>query len=216
MVRLPALCTECGAVYPSPLRARSGESDVAFGVPVRCPGCGAGGRVPPEVMQRIRAMADALRAAELAPGRAEALLDELEAACRAADSREEAVRDALRRAPELGRLAGALPGEDPAQMAVAVRLARVAAELVAPPDLESADETPDLEPDDGPPGLTGRIVREAYERWAPERSEPEEETAEDRARSRLEEAGRNDPCPCGSGEKYKRCHWVEDLRLARG
>ena len=22
--------------------------------------------------------------------------------------------------------------------------------------------------------------------------------------------GRNDPCPCGSGKKYKRCHWTED------
>jgi len=23
-------------------------------------------------------------------------------------------------------------------------------------------------------------------------------------------AGRNDPCPCGSGKKYKKCHSVED------
>jgi preprotein translocase subunit SecA len=23
---------------------------------------------------------------------------------------------------------------------------------------------------------------------------------------RLEKLGRNDPCPCGSGKKYKRCH----------
>lgn len=23
--------------------------------------------------------------------------------------------------------------------------------------------------------------------------------------------GRNDPCPCGSGKKYKRCHAVQDL-----
>ncbi len=26
------------------------------------------------------------------------------------------------------------------------------------------------------------------------------------------ELGRNDPCWCGSGKKYKRCHWVEDHR----
>jgi hypothetical protein len=24
--------------------------------------------------------------------------------------------------------------------------------------------------------------------------------------------GRNDPCPCGSGKKYKRCHWDQDQR----
>lgn len=22
-------------------------------------------------------------------------------------------------------------------------------------------------------------------------------------------SGRNDPCPCGSGRKYKHCHWLE-------
>ncbi len=28
----------------------------------------------------------------------------------------------------------------------------------------------------------------------------------DRERSRYAEVGRNDPCPCGSGLKFKRCH----------
>jgi hypothetical protein len=27
---------------------------------------------------------------------------------------------------------------------------------------------------------------------------------------RLKAAGRNDPCPCGSGRKYKKCHLVQD------
>lgn len=31
--------------------------------------------------------------------------------------------------------------------------------------------------------------------------------------SRLKSAGRNDPCPCGSGKKYKKCHMAEDERL---
>ena len=26
--------------------------------------------------------------------------------------------------------------------------------------------------------------------------------------------GRNDPCPCGSGKKYKKCHMAEDRRAA--
>jgi tetratricopeptide (TPR) repeat protein len=32
----------------------------------------------------------------------------------------------------------------------------------------------------------------------------------DKARARLASTGRNDPCPCGSGKKYKKCHLVED------
>ena len=27
---------------------------------------------------------------------------------------------------------------------------------------------------------------------------------------RLKTTGRNDPCPCGSGQKYKKCHLAED------
>lgn len=38
---------------------------------------------------------------------------------------------------------------------------------------------------------------------APERSS---EDAPDRSGSSLPRVGRNDPCPCGSGKKYKKCH----------
>lgn len=41
-------------------------------------------------------------------------------------------------------------------------------------------------------------------------------TQEERARRRLEEIGRNDPCWCGSGKKYKYCHLREDQQKARG
>jgi tetratricopeptide (TPR) repeat protein len=34
------------------------------------------------------------------------------------------------------------------------------------------------------------------------------------ARARLGAAGRNDPCPCGSGKKYKKCHLVADQAAA--
>jgi tetratricopeptide (TPR) repeat protein len=30
------------------------------------------------------------------------------------------------------------------------------------------------------------------------------------ARTRLQETGRNEPCPCGSGKKYKKCHLATD------
>ena len=31
----------------------------------------------------------------------------------------------------------------------------------------------------------------------------------------MADVGRNDPCPCGSGQKYKRCHWDKELPGAR-
>lgn len=185
--------------------ARAPGSDNAFAVPVPCPGCGAGGRVPPESLRRTAAVAGALAEAGLPPERVEELLDELEAACREADSREDAVLDALDRVPELGRLAGSLPGEGPEEMAAAVRLARAAAAVIA-----------DTEEGAAPEELAERVLSEAYDRYAPERSREEPAGPAARAEARLDAAGRNDPCPCGSGRKYKRCHWMEDREAARG
>ena len=32
---------------------------------------------------------------------------------------------------------------------------------------------------------------------------------------RLKNTGRNDPCPCGSGKKYKKCHLLKDEKALR-
>ena len=43
------------------------------------------------------------------------------------------------------------------------------------------------------------------------KSEPsEKDEKRESARARLASTGRNDPCPCGSGKKYKKCHLAED------
>jgi len=47
----------------------------------------------------------------------------------------------------------------------------------------------------------------------PNQTEADASTDEKRmeaARDRLAKAGRNDPCPCGSGKKYKKCHLRDD------
>jgi preprotein translocase subunit SecA len=41
-------------------------------------------------------------------------------------------------------------------------------------------------------------------RWKHERSPTQPSTSIDR--SPKQKIGRNDPCPCGSGKKYKKCH----------
>jgi hypothetical protein len=43
-----------------------------------------------------------------------------------------------------------------------------------------------------------------------------EEVWEKEARRRLREIGRNDPCWCGSGKKYKHCHLRDDQQQVRG
>jgi preprotein translocase subunit SecA len=91
--------------------------------------------------------------------------------------------------------------------------------MEAPPEPEPAKVTnvaytssDNLEPlspsempaaDGGATGDTGRAVRTA-ERLAGESRVPQQQTPVVRTES--ERVGRNDPCPCGSGKKFKLCH----------
>lgn len=213
MPRLPAACTACEIVYPSPLRAEGPGSDTAFAVPVPCPLCGSGGRVPAEVLRRLTGAVETLRELDAAPGELERALEAMEEVVREADDREEAVLDVLRRVPRVGRLAGLLPGEDPERMAVFVRVLRALAEGLEG-ERSGGGAGAGREGGTGEPALevVSRALADLYERDAPEREEPPDER---RARVRLRETGRNEPCPCGSGEKYKDCHWVEDQRETR-
>jgi len=42
---------------------------------------------------------------------------------------------------------------------------------------------------------------------------PEQKADPAEYQQRLKSTGRNDPCPCGSGKKYKKCHGPEDQAL---
>jgi uncharacterized protein YecA (UPF0149 family) len=46
---------------------------------------------------------------------------------------------------------------------------------------------------------------EAHQKQLPTEEEPELPPPVDTIRSEEPRTGRNDPCPCGSGKKYKKC-----------
>jgi uncharacterized protein YchJ len=64
--------------------------------------------------------------------------------------------------------------------------------------------------------LQAEQARLAAERAERERLEREISAHTSRSTSRTASVrpklGRNDPCWCGSGKKYKRCHWRQDMR----
>ena len=73
------------------------------------------------------------------------------------------------------------------------------------------DEDPSLRPNSIAPEQREKIIAsmavglgEAY-RYFGQRRKHEVATREPAARSTQRKIGRNDPCPCGSGKKYKRC-----------
>src|SRR5687768_8286214 len=62
-----------------------------------------------------------------------------------------------------------------------------------------------------------RLICKVLTAWRPRAATPLLRLGDETALS-VTRAGRNDPCPCGSGRKYKKCHGEADalaLKLAR-
>lgn len=211
MPRIPAICDACGAVSPSPLRTDRSDGDVAFDVPCPCRACGASARVPAEVLQRLAAAVSAALESGLDEEDLERLVDLLPGASGAAGGegtpveRVDVVSRVADGGPDLLPVARSLPEGTNAEL---VAFLRVVARSLA------------LWRQDGEAEVSGALARalevefEAAAEEASDGEELDEETV--RAAERLDAASRNDPCPCGSGRKYKDCHWLEDRRRVRG
>lgn len=222
MPRLPAFCEACGSVFVSPLRAAAAGKGNAFSIPVPCPACEGSGRVPGELLEvcvgAARLFADPDETGS------EAFLSLLSNPPESVDApREELLSRTARRAPAFVDLARRLPAERPAVVRGVGRLLGRIRDEVAAAGRPAGDGGRDGRGDDGAAGrpeaeLEGAALR-AVEAFlgdeAVEGESPDEPEDVARARRRREEAGRNDPCPCGSGDKYKECHWVPDLRTTR-
>lgn len=223
MPTLPAFCRSCDAVYPSPLRAERPGEENRFEVPLPCPRCGEEGRVPPALLRSTAAAVEHVRRAGRRSGEEGAahpadLLADLRSRVAGSLSRLELARRLGEEAPGL---ADALPGEvgPDDEVRPYLRLWAEAAALLR--EADGGEEGPGRSPADGEggggeAGIAARAVERLLERVG-EAAAPDEVSKETaRARSRLRSAGRNDPCPCGSGEKYKECHWRADLETTRG
>ncbi len=57
--------------------------------------------------------------------------------------------------------------------------------------------------------------RRKRERVSVQRERWRDEQRDDRSSSAAERPGRNDPCHCGSGKKYKKCHLATDESAPR-
>ena len=71
--------------------------------------------------------------------------------------------------------------------------------------VENVDYSYQDEPIQGFDGAGGEVVEADYQEQE-ERRGPPVAVVEQRVLSEADKVGRNDPCPCGSGKKYKRCH----------
>lgn len=221
-------------MYPSPVRAGGIGREAAFELPVSCPECGGSGSVPPEILSRVaRAVSFLLQVEELPEDQWDAALDLLRGA-EEGDRRVDLVSRLHERAPALAGLAASVPGDAPAQWRGFAAVLDTARQVVTESplagggasdgdgagrrpgtgDRAAGQEVGEEEPE-ALEELVSQVIARALEEHGASRQPSPEEGARIRARRRLRDTGRNDACPCGSGEKYKACHWTEDLRLTR-
>jgi preprotein translocase subunit SecA len=89
-----------------------------------------------------------------------------------------------------------------------VQVLEAAEDLPEVPDMDRAQYQAADDPVQGSGAVQRALARGPVEDEDP--GEPvmddEEPTMQPIVKSELEKTGRNDPCPCGSGKKYKLCH----------
>lgn len=206
MGQLPAYCPECHALFPAPLSAE-GPTDVTFfDIPVRCARCEASGHIPANVREWVGQIAVAVRS--VAKGDRPPLGRALD------DCRTEGLGPSacLERLGELEARPGGVADvfrrleHQELDFAPLVAAAGVAALRLMDEEGEAAEELPREE-------LVNWIMDRALDDFG---IEPPPDRGPGESERRLAETGRNEPCPCGSGRKYKDCHWIEDQRESRG
>jgi hypothetical protein len=198
MVRVPAVCDSCGAFFPSPIEASNAInitfSTVAVGP---CPHCGGSGHVPDGTYNFIGNAIQFLSG----PARSASDLERLAAILRSARQREASAEDIRKQianeVPELQSIADLLPKTRAELYAfIGIILAILTLLLGAlrkgePSKIEINQVINQITTVVEEPGQT------------PAESQGPASTA-----SKPPKVGRNDPCPCGSGKKYKKCHMI--------
>jgi hypothetical protein len=190
---LPAICSTCGLIFPVPPFFPRNSTVVIDNVKAGpCPRCGAWGQIPDGTYETVRGT---LRMLLKDPASVQALQSLARILQAAWDTRAdpETVADRVEaEAPELSGFAQALRALDLKNwqwwliFLLTVIQTLVALGVVGPERQAISDHQIE------------RTMRHVLdEATVTTRTSPTPSTGR---------PGRNDPCPCGSGKKYKRCH----------
>ena len=192
MPSLPAICDTCGRLWiPNAVFLGNAIADIKDFTVSPCPYCGQTGHIPDGIYdttaEGIRIIANSARSASSL-----AILQRLLEEARASNSSPEATAAVIEREspPEFRLLAEVVRRLKGVPIATWLTLLLAAITIIQG---ESFDQRlNDVQ------GKVDRIYRQAVEVIAEPSPTP--------SSAPMPRVGRNDPCPCGSGRKYKRCH----------
>ena len=184
-MRAPAFCDKCGAIFPSGLNFENSTNitlnNVGSGP---CPACGGMGHVPDGVYNFIGNTIELLSGPTRTIVELQRLATILEKAKEKQSAYEDVTKEIEEQVPELSSIIYILPKTRTdlyAFIAIIITL------LVSQ---SSSEEPQNIE--------INNVINNIYQQLpaVPDSKQP----------AQSKKIGRNEPCPCGSGKKYKHCH----------
>jgi hypothetical protein len=196
-----AVCDTCGTFFPAYIvefgdapEIELIEATVTVGpdlhVPENCPKCGGTGHMVAGVYNVVGDTLELLQGPERTVSELERLAQILREARQRNASAEEVKETIQQEVPNLSRLADLLPrtrGELYAFLALVLTAIQLIIGTVSAQGVNIQDVDVDINQ------LVGITV------------EQQQPTTQPRSQD-IPKVGRNEPCPCGSGKKYKKCH----------
>ena len=204
MQQMPAECGHCGYLYPSGYYSDPGGTGIRVSaatlevakVTTPCPMCGRyRGNVLANEYRLIEDTAALLQGPEHPEEERQSLAALLRQALENDETAEETKTRADEQAPELSALVEKLLEEKPESMKDATWSTLLLSTVDGLAPVEGNGSKDELVPSE--------VIYNSVNQYnittvqAPPTAEPQQA---------VRKVGRNDPCPCGSGKKYKKCH----------
>jgi hypothetical protein len=189
MPDLPAVCDTCGKFFPSGIRVENSKSIGFSNVTVGpCPRCGGTGHVPDGVYNFIGDTIELLQGPQRTVSELQRFANILRTARDRGATAEEVVETVRRETPEFSFLLNFLTSRE-ARKELATWLTLILAIISLVLQAKQSANTERVE--------VNQVINNITVQEAP--NNPVQRYAVPRV-------GRNEPCPCGSGKKYKKCH----------
>lgn len=197
MPHLPAICDRCGVMFPSGFVIENAINITLSGNQSGpCPACGGMGHIPDGLYNFIGNSIELLQG----PTRTVTELQRLAAALRDARARKSDVAEIQKTltdaSSELQSIADILPKNRTELYAFLGLLIAVITLILS---MKEKDKPVNIHVDQ----VINMAVKEASPPLEKSQGTTTASSATVKSKSKV---GRNEPCPCGSGKKYKRCH----------
>lgn len=208
MVVLPAVCKNCGTIFSSGFAVENATVTMVGSESGPCPQCGAMGRIPNGTFKIIENIIEVLSAPQRTIDELNKLSVTLEIAKKEKYSSEELKNKIEEDVPDMSAVMDLLPKtREEKRSDIKFLITTIIAVIGIINTLTITNSSVNIQEDIQPEQVINHIynIENLNSHVIIDPSEQLENQSKKKP-VRINKVGRNQPCPCGSGLKYKRCH----------